>query len=273
MKLVKAGLLPVSILLLTVNGYGQTTLTQVFRDLHSQDPKVRAAANKVSVEVFERELPTISAETSTLCTALTDSDAYIRQQASAVFSVLAQLHPEDAAMISACSPQLIKAGVDATDQVRQNSLLALAYKVGGPPAAAAPDFEAALNDPILAVKEIGATGIMNLPPGSSSGSIKLLTDKMSSEQDAESKEALLTGVTQARKTNPDVAQSASRLIADSDPRVQSAAVLAVESLNSDKSLALSQLQNYQTSGSLNPEAKQKLDAAVLRLQVKTGHQD
>jgi hypothetical protein len=259
-----------SVLLLASKGYGQTTLTQVFLDLHSSNASVRASANKAIVEVFEREIPNISADTALLCTSLTDNDAYIRQQASGILSVLVQLHPEDVAVVSSCTAQLIKTGADQIDQVRQNSLFVLANKANGAPASAAPDFEAALTDSVPVMKELGASGIFSLPSDSSSGSMKLLVDRLSNEQDPVSKEALLLGVTQSKKTNGDVAQAAAWLIGDSDSRVQAAAVLAVESVNSDKNHALSQLQNYEGSTTLSSEAKQKVSAAILRLQAKVG---
>ncbi len=252
-----------------INSYAQSTLKEVFTDLRSPDKSIRDNANSKIIEVFERELPTIATETTTICTALSDRDWYIRQQASALLNTLTILYPQDLAVIDACTPQLLVTATDTTNQIKLNSLNALANKTDGPPSAAAPAFEANLDDPDSSVKQLASTGIMKLPPDVGVQSRKVLAARIVSEPDAYAKSALLLGATQSAKQDADVAQAASRLLDDKSADVQAQAILAVEFLNSDKAAALRLLENQQSSKALNPETNQRLQESVGRLRQQS----
>ena len=249
--------------------YSQVTLADVFADLNSPDPKTRDAANRISVETFEHEIPFIERDASALCHGLTSRQDVARQDASGMLTVLAQLYPQKVGVVSACLPQLLQTASDPVDQIKENSLTALVLKAGGPPQAAAPLFTTALNDTNTAIRQIAANGILRLPAGTNQESVKLLADRITAEQNPEVKQALLLGAVQSLKTNPEIALAASRLIVDVSPDVKAAAILAVENLNSDKARAQTELQNYQNSPLLSRDDKARIEEAVTRLQTTT----
>ncbi len=252
-----------------LTSHAQSNLNQVFKDLHSPEASVRENANSRIVEVFESELPTIATETTTICTALSDNDWYIRQQASGLLSVLTLLYPQDLAVVDACTPQLLVTATDTTNQVKLNSLNALANKTDGPPSAAASAFEAALSDPDSSVKQLGSTGIMKLPSDVGVQSRKVLAARIGSEKAADARSALLLGAMQSMKQDADVAQAASRLLDDPSSDVRGSAIMAVETLNSDKAAALRVLENQQGAAKLTPETKQRLQESIRRLQQQS----
>ncbi len=267
MKLVK-GIVFASIAIVATSSHGQT-LTQWFQQLHSTDATVRDAAQRNGVSVLQSALPTISTETSTIRRAMTDQDWYVRMQASAILSVLVTLYPQDLAVVDACTPQLLVTASDTTNQVKLNSLNALANKTDGPPPAAAPAFEAALNDPDSSVKQLASTGIMKLPSDVGVQSRKMLAARIGSEKDADARSALLLGAMQSMKQDADVAQAASRLLDDPSSDVRGSAIMAVETLNSDKAAALRVLENQQGAAKLTPETKQRLQESIRRLQQQS----
>ena len=254
---------------LTAAANGQTTLTEMFKDLHSPDPKVRDAANRMGPLVLDRALPTIETETRVICDALGDRDEAIRQDSSAILNTISAVYQQKDAVVTACVPQLLKTASDPVDQIRENSVGALAIKAGSPPAEAAPVFEAALLDKLDSVKQFGAAGLVRLAAGADTAGIQALNQRLLSEQNPETKHALLYGMAMARTPHPALAALASRLIADPDPEVQNAAILVVETLNTDKARALNELANYKSSPLLSPQAKQMLNGAVTRLQAAT----
>ena len=257
------------VLLLTKPGLSQVTLTRLFQDLDSQDPKIRDAANRISVDTFINHIPTIESEGQALCSGLASDQEVARQDASGMLNTLAELYPAKTSVVSACTKQLITTASDPTYQIRANSLAALAMKADGPPADAAPVFEAALSDKDASIQQLGATGILKLPSSANTSGVNRLVSRLGSEQNPEIKRALLLGAVQARKTNPELAQAASRLIVDPDPGVQGAAIFAVEALNSEKSRALNELESYKTSQLLSPQVKPKLESTINRLQAAT----
>ncbi len=258
-----------SIVLSAVPGFSQKTLTQLFQDLNSPDAQIREAANSVSIETFKAALPSIGSQTHVLCEALTSSQDVARLDASALLNTLAVLYSDKAFVVSACTKQLTRTASDPLDQIRENSVAALAIKADGPPAEAAPVFEAALSDKVDSVKQFGAAGIVRLAAGADTAGIQALNQRLQSEQSPAAKRALLTGMVMVQKPNPTLAVTASRLIADPDPDVQEAAIGAVEVLNTDKTRALNELANYRSSPLLGEVAKQMLNGAITRLQPAT----
>jgi hypothetical protein len=102
--------------------YGQTPLTQSFADMKSKDPQVASEARKHVAMVFQQELPTIEKDTQLLCSALHDSDAFIRRQAAALLTAIVLAAPERSKVDVACFPDLVAASGDPDDTTRNDIL-------------------------------------------------------------------------------------------------------------------------------------------------------
>ena len=245
-----------------VQAFAQMSLTQAFAGLHSSDASVRAAANSQIVNAAEKELTTIEKDTTLLCSSLSDPDPYIRQQASGILSVIAQLHPEHRTVVNSCSTALIHSASDTATRVRINSLAALAVNAGGPPQAARPAFAAALAEPSDVYQGLGAFGLLKL---GGSDNYQMVANAIRQTTTNDGKIALMHAITRARVGNAALFGVVSNLLYDTNSDVQQAAIDAIGVSAANKAEAVSALQNFAGSSSGSSTIRKAAAARAERL--------
>jgi hypothetical protein len=240
----------------------QTPLAQVFADLRSSDTaKVRKARDDI-FSVLEQEFPTIEKDAPTICGALSDPDPYIRLQATAILSTVVQLAPSHNQLILACVPGLLVTAKDSVDNVRENSLFALAMNPAGPPPQAHQAFQDALESPDMRSVENGAAGLIRESDGKLSANHELVAKALSGARDSQHKVSLLNAMYRADVKSQTLFDAARSVLADPDPEVEQAAVYAIAASSPNDAAALGVLQNMKASASTAPEVRTQIDGAI-----------
>jgi HEAT repeats len=263
-RVIHAGLLA-CLPFISLQVIAQTRLAQVFTDLHSSDASVRDAANSQIVKAVENEMPNIEQDTKLLCSSLSDTDLYIRQQASGILSVIAQMHPEHQSVVRSCSTALIQSASDSANRVRLNSLAALAIESGGPPQEARPVFIAALVDPSSAFQGLGAFGLLKL---GGNDNFQMVANAVRQTKTEDEKVALMHAITKADVGNDALFTAVSNLLYDPNSDVQQAAVEAIGASASNKAKAVTMLENFAETSNGSRMVRQAAAERAAQLSTK-----
>lgn len=250
-----------ALVLLPTCSIAQTPLSDVFTQLRSSDSVVRSAANDRIGNVFIDELPTIEKDASIICAAMGDTNAYVRQQASAMLMTIAISAPSHSSVIQTCTPPLLSAGSDLENRVRRNALTALAFSSLGTPKEAQPVFATALKSSDLREQSLGAVGLLRISPSNDG----LISGAILEAKDTATKQVLLSAVMQARVKSTTLFNTAETLLYDRTPEIQNAAIRALAVSATDRDAANIALQNLIAADSVSKEAKQEAKGAVTSL--------
>jgi HEAT repeat protein len=239
----------------------QTPFEKAFADMHSSDPAMVNKARMSMALLAEQEMPTIEKDTATLCDALADPDAMIRLQASGILSTITLIAHEHNQVVVSCFPQLIAAASDPADRVRNNSLFALAMNPAGPPPQAHDVFVKSLQSSNFRTAEVGAAGL--LKEGTNAQANQSLVKKALDEApDAKHKLNILYAISGSRVPSDDLFQASQKYLSDADPSVQQEAINAVVATATDKSKAITIMQNLEDSSSASMQQKKQAQAML-----------
>ena len=228
----------------------QTPISAAFANLHSTDPNVAAAAGPALLEALTTEWSTIEQDTATICNALRDPDPYIRLQATAILAGILRLGTAHSQIVTACGPNLIVAGSDQVERVRNNALYALVMNPLGTPLEAKPLLIKSLASSSLRTSELGAAGLLKVKDGPSGGNDQQLVIDALHSADAPQRQNLLYAIGGARVASPALFEAAQRYLNDENQDVQKAAIEAVAASAPNKSeagLALEAVANTNTN--------------------------
>lgn len=257
-----------------VQPYAATSLTQAFADLRSGDPRAVAFFHGQASELLEKELPTIEKDTAAICGALTDKDAYVRLQASAILVTIVIAAPQHNSVVQACFPNLIKAASDPVDQAsaqslkpdspertRNNSLFVLAMNPAGPPPAAHDVFVASLQSSNYRTQECGATGLIKERTNQEANQ-KLVLQALDSSQDSNYRLNILYAITGAQVRSEILFAGVQKYLLDPDTDVQIETIKAVAVTAKDHDAAASVIQGVVDSPTATTEQKMRARMAL-----------
>jgi hypothetical protein len=253
-----------SLLAVSLSASAQTTITQTFNDMHSSDAAVANNAKSGVNAVVEAGLPTIEKDGSAICAALQDPDPQIRQDASAILTMIVLTAPQHNSVVQLCEPALLKTATDPVDRIRNNSLFVLALNPAGPPPQAQSLFEAALKSPIARTAELGASGL--LKEGGASNQ-QLVEDALKTASTESQKLNMLYAISGSNMASESLCDASIGLMYDDSPDVQQAAIeAAVASSGANNSRVSSALLNLSQSTSVSATTRQHATAALNRFQ-------
>ena len=248
---------------IAISASAETPLGRVFAGLRDPDPAVRQRANSSIVTVFDQELPHIEDDAPLLCGALSDPDAYVRQQASGLLSAIALSAPEHTGVLASCKAALLVSATDTETRVRDNSLRALLLYPGRPPAEAQPLFVKALHDPNARFVVLGASGLLKMSTSNDHTNVDLVRNALQSSADPATREGLLRSVASDGVPDSGLFQTATDRLYKATPEDIDLIMKAVISTAPDKARANTVLMNYSGSASGAPETrKAAADLAV-----------
>lgn len=239
----------------TLPGHAQTPLAKAFAEMKSSDPAVAQKARTNIINVFDRELPTIENDTSTLCKALQDSDSYVRLQAAGILVAIVRAAPEHNQVVLSCIPELLVTARDPADRVRNDSLWALAMNPAGPPPQAQKVFEDALHSVNLRTAEVGAAGLIREDGGRNTANHDMVAQALQQAPDSNHRVNLLYAISGSRVPSETLFRASRELVGDSDSDVQHAAIDALAASGTDKAEVAGALQSVEASPSATPAAK------------------
>ena len=267
----------VVMLLCAISAMAETPLAKLYRDMDSDDPKIKAAAKAEESTIMDREFPTIEKDTEVLCSTLvTAKDSYVRLQSAAILVTILMEAPEHTQVVIACTPQLIvtaqdhgEAEADPTNSellLRRDSLTALAMLPGGPPPQAHQVLLAALTSPALSIQKAGGFALVREKSENRAHNQDLVKEALLSAPDSIHRVSLLegifgNGVPVPSKTLYDAAQQ-SMFASDSD--VQQAAIEVMGVTAVDKGELLNALQNIVNSPVAPREVKDHAKGVIAR---------
>jgi hypothetical protein len=251
---------------LTVPLAAQTPLAQAFAGLRSSDPATVKKANDGIAELVVQELPTIEKDSATICDALNDKDAYIRQQATGILQTIVLIAPQHNSVVQACFPGLIATAKDQVDRVRNNALFALAMNPASPPAQAHDVFVIALASANFRTAEIGAAGLIR-ETNNTQKNHELVEKALEEASDAKHRLNILYAISGSKVPSDTLFQASQRYLDDSDPGVQHAAIDAVVATGADKSKVISVMQNLEDSSSASVQQKKHAEAVLNSLKT------
>jgi hypothetical protein len=211
-------------------------------------------------------MPTIENDTGLICNALTDTDPYIRLQASAILTSIVIAFPEHNQVVVACGAGLIAAASDSNDQTRNNVLFSLAMNPAGPPPEARDTFVHALQSTNFRTSELGAAGLLKENSGGSANHA-LVRAALLSAPDAKHRLNLLYAIGGSNVPSESLFAVVQGYLYDSDHDVQLAAIDAVATTGPDPGKTAAVLENFQNSPGIGTEAKLHAGSALNRVSV------
>ena len=247
----------------------QTPLGKIFKAIKTGTPAEAEAARESLPALLEQEMPTIEKETSTICSSLRDSDAYIRQQASALLKIILITAPTHSGVATSCTPELLATVNDSDVEVRQNVLFSLASNMSGQPSPLAHHaFVQAFGSTDYRIAQYGAIGLLREDGGKNSANLGTIEAALRNAPDSPHRLNLLYAIEGSEIVSDDLARLSEKLVSDPDPETQSAAVDAICSASSDKSKARTFLQNLEGNSTLSTQSKQHAESVISQLQSK-----
>jgi HEAT repeat protein len=235
--------------------------------MKNNDPAVAKKAKDGLALLLEKEMPTIEKDTTTLCAALSDSDPFIRLQASAVFMTIVVAAPEHNQVVLSCIPNLITAAKDADDQTRNNSLFALALNPAGPPSSAHDVFVTSLKSSNFRTAEVAAAGLIRETTNIEANH-KMVEKALEEAPDAKHRLNILYAISGSKVPSDTLFQASQRFIDDSNSDVQHAAIDAVAATGTDKSKVMTVMQNLEDSSSASMQEKKHAEAVLNSLKAQ-----
>lgn len=247
---------------LTLQLQAQTPLSKDFADMKSGDTATVNKAQEDFVTVLVQELPTIEKDSAMLCKALSDPDPNIRGFAAGVYTTIVLAAPEHNQVVLACIPALVTVGAqEKVDKTRNNALFALAMNPAGPPPAAHAVFVSSLQSSNFRTAEVGAAGLIRETDNREENH-KLVEQALAQAPDAKHRLNLLYAISGSRVPSDTLFQASQKYLYDPDLGVQQEAVKAVVATATDKSKAITVMQNLEESSSASAQQK-KLAESVL----------
>ena len=259
---------PVIILLLgtlSLVASAQSPLAKAFDEFRKY-PSKEKMTNSWFAKLIVDELPHIENDSAAVCKAITDPDPFIRQQASGIYVTIVLVEPDHKQVALSCTSGLVAAASDPVDQIRNNSLFALAMNPDGPPAQAHDTFVNALTSPNLRTAEVAAAGLLKEDNGRSTKNHALVEQALAAAPDSKHKLNLLYAIGGSGVPSDSLFQASQGYIFDSDPEIQQAAIDAVAATATDKSKVLTLMQNLEDSPIVNSQAKRHAQAVIRRIQ-------
>lgn len=254
---------------ITIQCLAQTPLSEMFLHLRSSDPAVVQKAKDSSMDILMKELPKIERDTPAICNALQDSDSYIRLQAAAILTTIVVAYPSHNQVVLACAPELIKTARDPVNQIRNDSLYALALNPAGPPASAQGVFEQAMKSTNFRTIELGAAGLLKEDGGHNSANQELVANALRAAPDSNHKINLLYAIRGSRIKSDAIFDASRECLYDPNPDVQNAAVSAVAASGND-SAVINVMENFEDSSSINQQTRLHVKAVLNRIHAKQG---
>jgi HEAT repeat protein len=155
-----------------------------------------------------------------------------------------------------------KAAVLLSDYVRNDSLLALAMNPAGPPPQAHDVFVKSLSSSNFRTAELGAAGLLKEKGPNAEANQELVRKALDEAPDAKHRLNMLYVISGVRVPSDTLFQAAQKYLYDPDPEVRTAAIDAVGATATDKSKAITVMQNLADSPSLNWEQKNHVKAVL-----------
>lgn len=235
------------------------TLARVFTQMHSADPATVEAARSSLIDVFKQDLPHIEQYKDVICGALNDPDPIIRLQATGILSVIVQLAPEHAPLITACNPNLLVTATDTEDRVRNNALFALVMNPNGPPAGAYDLLSKAMASDNFRTSQLGAVGVLRL------GDETAVLNALKGTVDPKQQLNLLYAIGGAQKKSNVLFEAVQHLAYSDTADLQLASIDALVATSSNPAQAIKVLNSIVSARSTTPNTRAYAETALRRL--------